>query len=121
MNILSNVLIPYATSNAVKSIVEFDMPVLAKHYACYILITTPININVTTFINMILIYHHIQKKGFIQIGGGANDPNRIFEIRALYVTSYFSTWVVNGLADVVYADIFMSLKANSSGHWEVLD
>jgi hypothetical protein len=45
---------------------------------------------------------------------GANDPNRIFKIRAFYVTSYFSTWV-NGLADVVYADIFMSLKANSSG------
>ena len=49
MNNLSNVLIPYATSNAVKSIVEFDMPVLAKHYAFYILITTPININGTTY------------------------------------------------------------------------
>ena len=49
MNNLSNILIPYATSNAVKSIVEFDMPVLAKHYAFYILITAPININGTTY------------------------------------------------------------------------
>jgi len=54
------------------------------------------------------------KKGLIQIGGGSNDPYRIFKIRAFYATSYFSS-LVNGLADVVFADIFMSFKANSSG------
>ena len=114
MNNLSNVLIPYATSNAVKSIVEFDMPVLAKHYAFYILITTPININGTTYYKYDINLSSYTKKGFIQIGGGSNDPYRIFKIRAFYATSYFST-LVNGLADVVFADIFMSFKANSSG------
>ncbi len=114
MNNLSNVLIPYATSNAVKSIVEFDMPVLAKHYAFYILITTPININGTTYYKYDINLSSYTKKGLIQIGGGSNDPYRIFKIRAFYATSYFST-LVNGLADVVFADIFMSFKANSSG------
>ena len=114
MNNLSNVLVPYATSNAVKSIVEFDMPVLAKHYAFYILITTPININGTTYYKYDINLSSYTKKGFIQIGGGSNDPYRIFKIRAFYATSYFST-LVNGLADVVFADIFMSFKANSSG------
>jgi hypothetical protein len=114
MNNLSNVLIPYATSNAVKSIVEFDMPVLAKHYAFYILITTSININGTTYYKYDINLSSYTKKGLIQIGGGSNDPYRIFKIRAFYATSYFST-LVNGLADVVFADIFMSFKANSSG------
>jgi hypothetical protein len=114
MDNLSNVLVPYATSNAVKSIVEFDMPVLAKHYAFYILITTPININGTTYYKYDINLSSYTKKGFIQIGGGSNDPYRIFKIRAFYATSYFST-LVNGLADVVFADIFMSFKANSSG------
>jgi hypothetical protein len=114
--IISNTIISniYTTSNAVKSIVEFDMPVLAKHYAFYILITTPININGTTYYKYDINLSSYTKKGFIQIGGGSNDPYRIFKIRAFYATSYFST-LVNGLADVVFADIFMSFKANSSG------
>ena len=45
----------YTTPNAVKSIVEFEMPVVKKHRNFYCFVSTPIDINATTFINMILI------------------------------------------------------------------
>jgi hypothetical protein len=103
----------YTTSNVVKGIVQYEMDIIAKHYGFYITVNTAININGITYYKYDIDLSQYTKKGYIQIGGGSNDPYRIFKIRAFYGTSYFGT-LINGLPDVVYADIFMSYKAAAS-------
>ena len=110
--ILSNI---YATSNAVKNIVEFSMPVISKHYAFYIAITTPIVINGTTYYKYDVDLRQYTKLGYIDIGSQSGDSYRIFKLRAAYGSMYFST-LVNGLPNVLYSDIFMSMKANPTAN-----
>ena len=108
VNNYSNV---YTTSNAVKGIVEFDMPIVSKHYAFYITITTPIIINNKTYYKYDVDLRQYTKLGYIQIGSASGDSYRIFKLRCCFANMYFST-LVNGLPDVLYSDIFMSMKAN---------
>lgn len=110
-SIVSNI---YTTSNICKNLIIYDTPEVCKHFAFYILITTPININGNTYYKYDIDLSQYTKKGYIQIGSGSNDPYRIFKIRAFYASSYFGT-LIDGLPDVVYADIFMSFKAAGSG------
>ena len=109
-SITSNI---YTTSNAVKGIVEFDMPIVSKHYAFYITITTPIIINNKTYYKYDIDLRQYTKLGYIQIGSASGDSYRIFKLRCCFGNMYFST-LVNGIPDVLYSDIFMSMKANST-------
>ena len=110
-SIVSNI---YASSNAVKYIVEFQMPIVSKHYAFYINITTPIVINSKTYYKYDVDLRQYTKLGYIDIGSQSGDSYRIFKLRACYGSMYFST-LVNNLPNVVYSDIFMSMKQNSTG------
>ena len=105
----------YTTSNAVKGIVEFDMPIVSKHYAFYINITTPIVINTKTYYKYDIDLRKYTELGYIDIGSQSGDSYRIFKLRACYGSMYFST-LVNGLPNVVYSDIFMSMKANPTAN-----
>ena len=111
-SIVSNI---YTTSNAVKNIVEFQMPIVSKHYAFYINITTPIVINSKTYYKYDVDLRQYTKLGYIDIGSQSGDSYRIFKLRACYGSMYFST-LVNGLPNVVYSDIFMSMKANPTAN-----
>lgn len=109
-SIVSNI---YTTSNAVKNIVQYECPFLSKKYGFYISITTPININSTTFYKYDIDLRQYSVKGFIDIGSGTGDPYRIFKIKVMLAPLYFST-ITNGLPDVCYYDVFLSFKANSA-------
>ena len=111
VNNYSNV---YTTSNAVKGIVEFDMPIVSKHYAFYITITTPIVINAKTYYKYDVDLRQYTKLGYIDIGSASGDSYRIFKLRCCFGNMYFST-LVNSLPDVLYSDIFMSMKAAGTG------
>ena len=111
-SIVSNI---YASSNAVKHIVEFQMPIVSKHYAFYINITTPIVINSKTYYKYDVDLRQYTKLGYIDIGSQSGDSYRIFKLRACYGSMYFST-LVNNLPNVVYSDIFMSMKANPTAN-----
>ena len=104
--IVSNI---YTTSNAVKNIVEFDMPIVGKHYGFYISITTPININGTTFYKYDINLTPYTEKGIIQIGPQSGDTFRSFKIRVMLATMYFS-YIINDLPNVCYYEVFMSYK-----------
>ena len=99
----------YTTSNAVKNIVEFDMPIVGKHYGFYISITTPININGTTFYKYDINLTPYTEKGIIQIGPQSGDTFRSFKIRVMLATMYFS-YIINDLPNVCYYEVFMSYK-----------
>jgi hypothetical protein len=101
----------YTTSNAVKGIVELEMPIVSKHYAFYITITTPIVINTKTYYKYDIDLRQYTKLGYIQIGSASGDSYRIFKLRCCFGNMYFST-LVNGIPDVLYSDIFMSMKQN---------
>ena len=103
----------YTTSNAVKGIVEFDMPIVSKHYAFYITITTPIIINNKTYYKYDIDLRQYTKLGYIQIGSASGDSYRIFKLRCCFGNMYFST-LINNIPDVLYSDIFMSMKANAT-------
>ena len=105
-SIVSNI---YTTSNTVKSIVEFDMPIVAKHYGFYISITTPIVINGITFYKYDINLTPYTKKGIIQIGPQSGDTFRSFKIRVMLATMYFS-YIINDLPNVCYYEVFMSYK-----------
>ena len=105
----------YATSNAVKNIIIYDTPVVCKHFAFYITITTPIVINGKTYYKYDIDLRQYTKLGYIDIGSQSGDSYRIFKLRACYGSMYFST-LVNGLPNVVYSDIFMSMKANPTAN-----
>ena len=111
-SIVSNI---YATSNAVKNIIIYDTPVVAKHFAFYISITTPIVINTKTYYKYDIDLRQYTKLGYIDIGSQSGDSYRIFKLRACYGSMYFST-LVNGLPNVLYSDIFMSMKANPTAN-----
>ena len=103
----------YTTSNAVKGIVEFEMPIVAKHYGFYITITTPININGTTYYKYDIDLRKYTKLGVIQIGPQSGDTFRSFKIRVMYGTMYFS-YIINDLPNVCYYEVFMSYKNTAS-------
>jgi hypothetical protein len=105
----------YATSNAVKNIIIYDTPVVCKHFAFYITITTPIVINSKNYYKYDIDLRQYTKLGYIDIGSQSGDSYRIFKLRACYGSMYFST-LVNGLPNVVYSDIFMSMKANPTAN-----
>jgi hypothetical protein len=104
--ILSNI---YATSNAVKNIVEFDMNIVAKHYGFFISITTPIVINTKTYYKYDIDLRQYTKLGTIQIGPQSGDTFRSFKIRIMYATMFFS-YIINDLPNVCYYEVFMSYK-----------
>lgn len=105
----------YTTSNVVKGIVEFNMPIVSKHYAFYITITTPIVINSKTYYKYDIDLRQYTKLGYIDIGSQSGDSYRIFKLRACYGSMYFST-LVNNIPNVLYSDIFMSMKANPTAN-----
>lgn len=105
--IVSNI---YTTSNAVKSIVENEMPVVKKHRKFTCVVSTPIGINSITFYKYDIDLRKYISKGFLNY---TNDPYRIFNIQVFYSTSYFST-MINNLPDIIDTDIFMCYRANPS-------
>ena len=109
-SIVSNI---YTTSNATKNIVQYECPFLSKKYGFYISITTPININSTTFYKYDIDLRQYSVKGFIDVGSGSGDPYRLFKVKIMLAPLYFST-ITNGLPDVCYYDIFMSFKASAA-------
>ena len=111
-SIVSNI---YTTSNICKNLIIYDTPVVCKHFAFYITITTPIVINSKTYYKYDIDLRQYTKLGYIDIGSQSGDSYRIFKLRACYGSMYFST-LVNGLPNVVYSDIFMSMKANPTAN-----
>ena len=112
-NIVSNI---YTTSNAVKGIVEFDMPIVCKHKAFYLSTSTVIypDAGATPYYKYDLDLRNWTTTGYIQIGQGSNDPYRIFRIRCFFGSSYFN--VRNfGMPDVLHYEIYMSNKAAAAG------
>jgi hypothetical protein len=105
-SIVSNI---YCTSNAVKNIVQYDMPIVAKHYGFYISITTPIVIGTTTFYKYDINLTPYCSKGIIQIGPQSGDTFRSFKIRVMLGTMYFS-YIINDLPNVCFYEVFMSYK-----------
>lgn len=105
-SIVSNI---YATSNAVKYIVQYEMPLVAKHYGFYITINTSININGTTYYKYDIDLTPYTQKGIIQIGPQSGDTFRSFKIRVMLGTMYFS-YIINDLPNVCYYEVFMSYK-----------
>jgi hypothetical protein len=108
-SIVSNI---YTTSNAVKSIAEFEAPFLTKKYGFYISITTPIVINSTTFYKYDVDLRKYTKLGLIDIEN-TDDTFRTFKTRIMLAPMYFST-IINDLPDVCYYEVFMSYKNNPS-------
>jgi hypothetical protein len=99
----------YTTSNVVKGIVEFEMPIVAKHYGFYITINTPININGTTYYKYDIDLRKYTQLGIIQIGPQTGDTFRSFKIRVMYATMFFS-YIIKDLPNVCYYEVFMSYK-----------
>jgi hypothetical protein len=103
----------YTTSNVVKGIVQYEMPIIGKHYGFYITISTPIVINGTTFYKYDINLTPYCNKGVIQIGPQSGDTFRSFKIRVMYATMYFS-YIINDLPNVCYYEVFMSYKNAAS-------
>jgi hypothetical protein len=100
----------YASSNVVKTIVEFDMPVVKKHRKFYCVVETPILINGITFYKYDVDLSKYISKALMPF---TNDPYRIFNIQAFYGSLYFST-ITNGLYDIIDTTIYMSYRENPS-------
>jgi hypothetical protein len=105
----------YTTSNAVKGIVEFDMPIVCKHKAFYCQTSTVIypNLGNTAYYKYDIDMRNYTQTGYIQIGSQSNDPYRIFRIRAFLGSCYFSS-LKNGLPDILHYEIYMSYKAQAA-------
>jgi hypothetical protein len=105
----------YTTSNAVKGIVEFEMPIVCKHKAFYCQTSSIIypNLGNTAYYKYDIDMRNYTQTGYIQIGSQSNDPYRIFRIRAFLGSCYFST-IVNGLPNILHYEIYMSYKANAA-------
>jgi hypothetical protein len=105
----------YTSSNAVKGIVEFDMPIVCKHKAFYCQTSTIIypNLGNTPYYKYDIDMRNYTTTGYIQIGSQSNDPYRIFRIRAFLGSCYFSS-LKNGLPDILHYEIYMSYKANAA-------
>ena len=113
-NYLSNI---YATSNVVKSITTYDTPQLIKHFAFYCSTTNVIypNSGNTAYYAYHLDLRNYTKTGYIQIGGGSNDPYRIFKINCFFATNYYQK-LTSGIPDIIDYTIYMSNKANAAGN-----
>ena len=111
-SITSNI---YCTSNAVKGIVEFEMPIVCKHKAFYCRTETLIypNLGSVAYYKYDIDMRNYTTTGYIQIGSQSNDPYRIFRIRAFLGSCYFSA-LVNGLPNILHYEIYMSYKANAA-------
>jgi len=105
----------YTTSNAVKGIVEFEMPIVCKHKAFYCQTSTIIypNLGNTAYYKYDIDMRNYTQTGYIQIGSQSNDPYRIFRIRAFLGSCYFSS-IKNGLPDILHYEIYMSYKAQAA-------
>ena len=106
----------YTTSNICKNLIIYDTPQVCKHFAFYCQTTTPIYINGgnTQYYKYDIDMTNYTTTGYIQIGSGANDPYRIFRIRAFFGSCYFSK-ITNGLPDILHYEIYMSSKAAAGG------
>ena len=106
----------YTTSNICKNLILYDTPQVCKHNAFYCQTTTPIFINGgnTQYYKYDIDMTNYTTTGYIQIGSGANDPYRIFRIRAFFGSCYFSK-ITNGLPDILHYEIYMSSKAAAGG------
>ena len=113
--ILSNTInsYKYTSSNAVKGIVEFDMPVLAKHKGIKCGIATAISINGTNYYKYDLDLRNFTSLGTMT-GNFAGDTYRIFKINVCLYSMYFS-YLVSSMPDVIQYDVWMSYKQNPSG------
>ena len=111
-SIVSNI---YATSNAVKNIVLYEMPRVNKKSAFYCQTTNLIYPDGTTpFYAYHLYLPDYVATGFIQIGSGSGDTYRIFTIRCFFGSSYFQK-LTNNIPDIVEYTIYMSNKASAGG------
>lgn len=107
-SITSNI---YATSNAVKGIVQYDMPNVCKHYGIYCSIQTAININSTTYYKYDLNLSQYLKKGTIQIGAQTGDTYYTFKLSMFYASNYFDL-LTAGKPNVCSYDIYQAYKQN---------
>jgi hypothetical protein len=105
----------YTTSNAVKGIVEFEMPIVCKHKAFYCQTSSIIypDSGTTPYYKYDIDMRNYTQTGYIQIGSQSNDPYRIFRIRAFLGSCYFSS-IKNGLPDILHYEIYMSNKAQAA-------
>ncbi len=110
-SIVSNI---YTTSNAVRNIVQYDMPPMCKHLGIYCEITTPISINAITYYKYDLDLSQYTKLGVIQIGAQSGDTFRIFKISMFYASMYFDILTANEINICSY-DIYMAWKQNGIG------
>ena len=107
-SITSNI---YATSNAVKGIVQYNMPNVCKHYGVYCSIQTAININSTTYYKYDLNLSQYLKKGTIQIGAQTGDTYYTFKLSMFYASNYFDL-LTAGKPNVCSYDIYQAYKQN---------
>ena len=105
-SIVSNI---YTTSNAVKNIIIYDTPVVAKHFGFYISINTPIVIGTSTYYKYDIDLRQYTNLGVIQIGSQSGDTFRSFKIRVMLGTMFFS-YIINDLPNVCFYEVFMSYK-----------
>ena len=109
-SIVSNI---YATSNAVKSIVRYDMPDVGKRQGFIVSIPSSAvfvdGTSSTTFYKYDLDLTKYIKT--LNIPAPPNDPYRVFRIRCWYAPSYFGSFI-NGEPYVVSYEVYMSNKTN---------
>jgi hypothetical protein len=108
-SIVSNI---YATSNAVKSIVRYDMPDVGKRQAFYVSIpitaTYYDGTSATTYYKYDLDLRNYTKTQTIAL---TSDLMRVFKIRFWYVPSYFGSYI-NSEPYVSSYEVYMSDKLN---------
>jgi hypothetical protein len=108
-SIVSNI---YATSNAVKSIIRYDMPDVGKRQAFYVSIpitaTYYDGTSATTYYKYDLDLRNYTKTQTIAL---TSDLMRVFKIRFWYVPSYFGSYI-NSEPYVSSYEVYMSNKLN---------
>jgi len=103
----------YCTSNAVRNIVQYDMPPICKHLGIYCEITTPININSITYYKYDLDLRNYTSLGYLQVGA-SYDPYRIYKISLFYASLYFEM-LTNNEPNICSYDVYMAYKNNGLG------
>lgn len=102
----------YTTSNAVKYIAEFEMPILVKKYGFLASVTIPVY---PDGITLCYEYNLFLPNYTKTLNTGQGDPYRIFNIELWYEPSYFGS-TLNGFPWVISYKIYMSNKSNPSGN-----
>jgi hypothetical protein len=99
----------------VQNVILYNTPQVCKHNAFYCQTSAIIypNFGNTPYYKYDIDLRLYTATGYIQMGGGSNDPYRIFRIRAFLGNCYFSS-TTNGLPDIIQYDIYMSFKANAA-------